>query len=306
MAETKRGALTDAETLLAKHQRALANLAVGRTTTSKEQVSFTRIEQVAGGLAHDWGRQTRLPAALAAAVRLLFRDTFRLEPSPGGLHMEWSGTIHVPLATGHTATLDIEGQVPQSSRSAPVRKDPRSLLEMRLATDASFEELGDAWGISGCGKKSSQLHRLLVRAITEGVDGRRVPTQLAARILLYSAPAETRSAIWRYIVGDKSTSSWEDQVRRTYSSTQFVFSETWVGRDHNLQRTAMDALISLDDAAAGLPILDAVEHLGLDYRKTCEQLTYRLRAGKATQPPPFITNWHSHGGYSLRASRALR
>lgn len=292
MAERKKAALAETESKLAEHQRALANLTAARTTTGKEQVSFAKIEQVAGGLAYDWGRQTRLPSALAAAVRLLFRGTLRLDPSTDALHVEWSGTIHVPLATGGTAALAIAGQVPKSSgRSSATRKDPLDLLEMRLDADACFAELGDAWGIAGSGQKNSQLHRLLIGAITAGVDGRCVPSLLAARMELHSTPLEVRAAIWRYIVGDAPASLWEDHVRQTYSRAEFVFAETWVGRNHTRQRTAMDALVALDDAATGLPVLDAVEDLGLDYRKTCQELTYRLRAGKVSQPPPFVTNW---------------
>lgn len=291
MATGQQEVLERAEAELAKHQRALASALAAPSSTTKEQISFKRVEQIAAGLAHDWGRDTCLPAALAEGVRLLFRGSFRMES--GRSQMRWSGTLHVPLAAGGLATVDVRGEVPTSTRrsAANTGRNALTLLEMRLAEDAPFDELGTAWGIDGRGQKNSQLHRLLVTALREGVDGRCVPTDLAIRILLYSAPREVRAAMWSYLMGEPAASPWEAHIRRTYSTADFVFGETWVGRDHSRQRLAMDLLLRVGDPATGLPLLDAAEHLGLNYRQTCTELTYHLRAGKVSQPPPFTTNW---------------
>lgn len=292
MADEKRLALQTAESALGGYDRALVALRTA-PTTSREEVSFARIEQVAGGLSYDWKRHTRLPSPLADAVRMLFRGTFQLEPSDDRLQMTWSGTIHVPLVAGGTATIDISGQVPNSAHqcSPHARKEPMDLLKMRLHDDASFIELGEVWGIDGSGAKNSHLHRILMEALMTGRDQRCVPTDLAARILLHTAAPVARAAIWRYLIGEPPKTKWDEHIRTTYTSQVFVFSETWVGRNHTAQRDVMDLLLGLDDATEGLPFLDAAAHLGLTAEQTCAELTYNRRAGKAQQPPPFLTNW---------------
>lgn len=84
-------------------------------------------------------------------------------------------------------------------------------------------------------------------------------------------------------------------VVSTYTPPVMDWLEVWVGRSHDRQREAMRLLLAQSHPEEGASILAAAQSLGLDYTETCKELTYRLRAGKVWQPPPFLPNWSKEG-----------
>lgn len=218
----------------------------------------------------------RVPAHIANHLAAVL-SSFRVQLSANGLRVEWSATLKVQTREGYRTVGPITGSVPrhgytETDPTAPpteaghpatrsiVHQRRRELLRAHLADGGSLADTAATVASTDTRDAARQIRDQLMDVM--GSKG--------LRSALVDCPApEARRVIWAHLTEKTEPlegidPAYAQLIRTTYLVDDAVWTTSWAGSTHDLERRAVTYTAAATDPEAGVRNVDLITALGLN------------------------------------------